>query len=250
MLYISRAIVPLLVVGILPFSHLTQAAEIGLPAINEAQQSCLLEPSIEVELSSEVQGVVRQMSVTRGDKVKKGDVLMILNSEVEEAVLATARAKVNFAARKVKRNQKLFNKKLLSAHEKDEMLTELRLAQSQAKEAKVHLKQRQTSSPIDGVIVEKLKELGEYVDESPFLRIVTLNPLRAEVVLQAEVYAQISKGMKVAIYPESDDQQAYHGEIDIIDPVIDVGSNTFAVSVVLENNERTLLAGLRCRVEF
>jgi RND family efflux transporter MFP subunit len=240
---ISRAIAPLLVVSLFSMSQFAHAE------LSEAQQSCLLEPSTEVELSSEVQGVIRTMSVKRGDKVSKGDILMTLNSEVEEAVLATANAKVNFAARKVNRNRKLFRKKLLSAHERDEMVTELRLAQSQAKEAEVRLKQRETSSPIEGVILEKLKEPGEYVDESPFLRIVTLNPLHAEVVFQASAYAQINKGMKIALYPEGD-QQAYYGSIDIIDPVIDVGSNTFAISVVIENTQGLLLAGLRCRIEF
>ncbi len=247
MLQAHRASVTLLIISLLPLSQMSQAAP--LPSVNKAQQSCLLEPSREVELSSEVQGVVRAMAIRRGDKVKKGDILMTLNSEVEEAVWATAKAKVDFAARKVNRNQKLFRKKLLSAHERDEMVTELRLAKSQADEAMVRLKQRETSSPIDGVIVEKLKEPGEYVDQSPFLRIVTLNPLRAEVVFHAQVYGQINKNMQFTIYPEGN-EQGYKGKVDIIDPVIDVGSNTFAVSLLLDNTDQSLLAGLRCRVDF
>ncbi|MPW35323.1 efflux RND transporter periplasmic adaptor subunit [Vibrio sp. B1Z05] len=211
--------------------------------------SCLLEPSSEVELSSEVQGVIKELRVNRGDKVKKGQVVMKLNSTVEIAAVNTVKARLDFASRKVERNADLYRKSLISDNEQDEMLTEQRLAEFQLKEAKVRLSQRQTRSPISGVVIERIKDPGEFVDEEPFLRIATLNPIHAEVVLPAELYGKISKGQKVNLSALGKDA-TYQGKVSIIDPIIDAASNTFAVTVSLNNDSQSLFVGQRCDVEF
>ncbi|WP_261817083.1 efflux RND transporter periplasmic adaptor subunit [Vibrio gallicus] len=211
--------------------------------------SCLLEPSFDVELSSEVQGIIKELRVNRGDKVKKGQVVMKLNSSLEVAALNTVKARLEFASRKVKRNADLYRKNLISDNEQDEMLTEQRLAEFQLKEARVRLSQRQTRSPITGVVIERIKDPGEFVDELPFLRIATLNPMHAEVVLPAELYGSINKNESITLYTLGS-EVAFQGKVKIIDPIIDAASNTFAVTVVLNNDEGILSAGVRCRVEF
>jgi RND family efflux transporter MFP subunit len=219
-----------------------------LPSLDEAQLSCLLEPSTTVELSSSVQGVIKTITAQRGDKVKKGQVVMTLDSTVEQAALDTVTARLEFATRKVKRNADLFGKKLISENEQDEVLTEQRLAAFQMKEARVRLSQRKTQSPISGVVVERLKEAGEFVDETPFLKIVSLNPMHAEVVLPAEYYGRLQRGNEVTLFTNR--EEGFSGKIKIIDPIIDAASNTFAVTVELDNNNLELAAGLRCRVSF
>jgi RND family efflux transporter MFP subunit len=219
-------------------------------AFDEGALSCLLEPSMEVELSSEVTGVLEKVTVQRGDRVKKGQVLISLSSRVERAVLATARAKVSFAKRKVKRNEVLYKKGLLSDHERDEMLTEQRLAELLASESYIRLKQRETKSPISGVVVERYLEPGELVDEEPFMKIVALNPLHAEVVMRSEFYGKIQKGMDVLLFPDVVLGQGYKGTVHLVDPLIDAASGTFAIRVLVPNDELVLPAGLKCRIQF
>ncbi len=218
-------------------------------AINAAPLSCLLVPSSEVELSSEVQGVIKDIRVQRGDYVKKGQVVMTLRSALETAALNTVKARLEFATRKVERNTDLFMKQLISENEQDEMLTELRLAAYQLKEARVRLGLRETRSPISGVVVERIKDPGEFVDETPFLRVVSLNPIHAEVVLPAELYGSVKKGESVSFVTLGSTQQ-HKGKIIIIDPIIDAASNTFAIIISLDNKAGTLSAGLRCQADF
>ncbi|WP_253822023.1 efflux RND transporter periplasmic adaptor subunit [Vibrio sp. 99-8-1] len=236
------------------FSHITYADSVtadtmDINLINDAQLSCLLAPSREVELSSAVQGVVKSLPVELGDRVKKGQVVMTLDSTVEQAALNTVKARLEFASRKVERNADLFKKNLISDNEQDEMLTEQRLAAFQLTEVRVRLQQRKTMSPLDGVVVEKLKEPGEFVDETPFLRIVSLNPMHAEVVLPAEYYGEINRGRDVTLITSGDNAR-FKGKIKTVDPVIDAASNTFAIIVQLDNKKGQLTAGLRCRVEL
>jgi multidrug efflux pump subunit AcrA (membrane-fusion protein) len=73
--------------------------------IDIGQTSCLLEPSIDIQLSSPVQGVVREITVKRGDRVKKNQVVMKLNSKVLQASLETVSARLEFAKREVQRSR-------------------------------------------------------------------------------------------------------------------------------------------------
>lgn len=225
-------------------------ARADVSPLDEGQLSCLLEPSKEIELSSEVSGVINKLSAGRGDKVEKGQVVMSLNSTVERAALATSRARVDFAKRKVKRNEVLYKKGLLSDHERDEMLTEQRLAELTASEAYVRLKQRETKSPITGIVVERYLDPGELVDDEPFIKIVALDPLHAEVVMRSEYYGQVEKGMSVTLYPEGRFNQPYPAQVHRVDPLIDAASGTFAVRVELQNKDLVIPAGLKCRVAF
>jgi len=218
-------------------------------ALNESQLSCLLEPSQLVEISSEVPGVIAEVSGERGRTVKKGQVLLKLSSGVERAALSLARAKVDFAKRKVKRNQDLFKKGLLSDHERDEMVTEQRVAELEVRVALERVKQRAVTSPIDAVVVKRDVSVGEYVDEKPVMTLASLNPLHAEVILRASQYGQVEEGMKVTLKagPQHPEQQA---TVKYVDKVIDAASGTFGIRLELPNPELKIPAGVKCGVDF
>ncbi|WP_172807343.1 efflux RND transporter periplasmic adaptor subunit [Endozoicomonas ascidiicola] len=213
------------------------------------QLSCLLEPSKSSELSSEVPGIIRELKVQRGDTVKKGQVLMTLKSAVEQAALNTARARLDFAERKLQRNKALYKDKLISDHEQDELLTEKRLAKLQAEEALIRLHQREIKSPFSGVITDVDKEPGEYIDDTHFLQIVNLETLHAQVIFPANLYGEINKDMNVMLFTQGS-EQVYPGLIKAIDPIIDAASDTFEITVEIDNEKQNLIAGSRCRIEF
>lgn len=213
------------------------------------QLSCLLEPSKSSDLSSEVPGIIRDLKVQRGDTVKKGQVLMVLNSDIEQATLKTARARLDFAERKLQRNEALYKDKLISDHEQDELLTEKRLAMLQAEEALVRLRQREVRSPFSGVITDVVKEPGEYIDDSHFLQVVSLDPLHAQVIFQADLYGHIKKDTPITLFTKGS-EQGFTARIKTLDPIIDAASDTFGITVEVNNDQLQLIAGSRCRIEI
>src|SRR5688572_30795591 len=82
---------------------------------------CLVEPHLVVQVGSAVDGVLEQVLVNRGDRVRKGQVVAKLQSGVEAAALKLSEARVEFGRRKVERNEELFTKQLISALEWDEL---------------------------------------------------------------------------------------------------------------------------------
>ena len=138
---------------------------------------CFLEPNSRIEISAEVPGVLSEVKVQRGDRVKKGQLLANLKSGPERAAVELAKARVEYGKRKAVRNEDLYRKKMISLHEKDEMDTEIQLSSLQLKQAEELLAQRRITSPIDGIVIERYKDPGEYIETESLLTIVNLDPL-------------------------------------------------------------------------
>lgn len=210
----------------------------------------LIEPSKVVGISTQVPGTLEEISVERGDRVEKGQVIARLNSNIEKAAVALAIARMEFGKRKVLRNEELYRKKLISIHDKDEMETELRISELQLRETQEKLDIRTIRSPIDGVIVERFLSPGEYVGEDPIMEIARIDPLYVEVVVPYGYFGKINKGMRGRVLPEFSKSREYRARVIIVDRVIDAASGTFGVRLALPNPEYRLPAGLKCKVAF
>ena len=214
------------------------------------QLSCLLQPSEHINLSSSATGIVREVHVERGQEVKKDEVLVSLNDSVERASLATHHAKMDFAKRKLDRNQSVFDENMLSDFALDELRTEYELAKLIAGEAQERLNLRKITSPIDGIVIQRHVSAGEYIGEQPALALAAIDPLYAEVVLRADKYGSIDEGMQVAIEIANGEKTRVPGEVKIVDKLIDGASGTFGIRIEIPNPENTIPSGLKCQVLF
>jgi len=210
----------------------------------------LLAPSELVDFSSQAPGILEQLTVERGDVVKKGQVLARLKSGVEKAVVNRAKARVEFGQRKAHRNEELYKKQLLSLHDKDELETEIQQAQLELIEAEERLKLRTILSTIDGVVVKRTGAPGEYVGEESFLTVARIDPLNIEVIVPAAFFGAIRTGSEAQVTMDKPIGGSYPAKVVIIDQVIDAASSTFGVRLELANPALKLPAGLKCQVSF
>jgi len=211
--------------------------------------SCLLEPSVEVELTSQQPGIIRRILVERGDKVKKGQIVVQLASGVEQAALELAQARYEFGLRKAKRNIELVKKELISSQEKDEMDTENAVSAAEYHEARARLALRTIRSPISGIVMERLKSPGDYVGADPVLKIIDIDPLNVEVIAPVSAIGKVKVGMKAHVIPGIINTKAT-ATVIIVDPAVDPSSDTFGIRLRLDNPKNKIPAGLKCTIEF
>jgi len=152
--------------------------------------------------------------------------------------------------RKLERNQELINKGLIADHEADEIITEREIASLELKRAERSLAQKIIYSPVNAVVMERLVAKAEYAGIEPLMVLAVLDPLHAEVVMSADYYGKVKKGMQVEVIPVGIDGPSYTGTVRIVDRIIDAASGTFGVQVEISNPELALPAGLKCRVRF
>ncbi len=241
------------------------------------QLDCMIQPHEVVQLGSPTPGVVERILVERGDLVERGQVVAQLKADVERASLGLARARAaqagelaaaqssrEFASRELKRASDLQARNFVSSNYLDKQKTELDVAQGrtdQAREkrtvankevelAQAQLNLRTVRTPIAGVVVDRFKASGEYVDDKPMLRIARIDLLRVDVLVPAAAFGQVHPGMKGVVTPELLDPKEHTAIVKHVDRVIDAASNTFRVRLELPNPASSVPAGLRCKVDL
>ena len=238
---------------------------------------CLLEPYVVVEVSSAVEGVIEKIHVDRNDVVKRGQLLVELDSEVEKTQvnLAKTRAAMRtnielratelaFNQRNLERLRELYASDTISLHVKDQAETDTsksrlqlrnakdsqRLAQLELEKAEAILALRTMRSPIDGVVVARNKVAGEFVEDQSILRLAQLDPLKVEVIVPVEMFGSITAGMQAHVQLEYYSDPTQTAIVTLVDKVIDPASGTFDVRAELPNPGHIIPSGLRCTVQF
>jgi len=228
----------------------------GLSVLLSATQTraekfeCLVQPYLQVKLSSGVPGILGEVLVDRGDFVKKGQLLARLVSDAQEAGYELARARAEFAERRVERNQELYRKQMISIHEKDEMETEAHLLKLEVREVEEQLKMRSIRSPLDGVVVKRHLSVGEYVQQEAMLELAQIDPLRVEVAVPVRLYGKIQVGMTARVEWEAPLADVRSATVTVVDPVVDAASGTIGIRLELPNPDHRLPAGTKCSVQF
>jgi membrane fusion protein, multidrug efflux system len=196
--------------------------------------------------------VLQEVLADRGDTVRKGQRVAQLQAGMEAAAVDLTQARVLYGRRKVERNEALFQKQLISAQDKDEMETEVRVHEEELKRDRENLKLRAIISPLDGVVTERKLNEGDLVraDKSIVLKLAQLNPLHVEAVLPAEQFGSVRVGMtgQVSLAPYV--KGMHTAKVTVVDRVIDAASGTFGVRLQLENPDNRFPAGIRCSVRL
>ena len=247
----------------------------ALPALAfEVEYDGIIEPHVVVDLGSSAQGIVARVKVDRSSTIKRGQLLVELESSVERAAVAKISSMATFGgeialqkahlafAKRI--HNRIKNVNAFTAHDKDKaatdiVLTEFRLekareentlAKLELKKAKALLYLRVVRSPISGVVVDRYVSPGEYVSSQPLLRVAQIDPLRVEVIVPAQMFGRISPEMTATIIPELPMYAAQTATVTLVDKVIDAASSTFGVRLELPNPDHELPSGLRCQVRF
>jgi len=213
------------------------------------QYDGLIEPDELIAVSSPIPGVLDSVLFDKGDRVRKGQVIARLKSGLELASVNLAKAKYQHNKRKLERNRELFEKKLISQMDHDDIETDTQLAKMEWRQAEEKLNQRVIRSPINGIVVDKMYSSGEFVQDHEIIKIARLNPLKVTVILPVNMFGVVKKHTKVQVNPVGY-TTVFSGTISLVDPMIDAASNTFAVEIKLPNNGYRLPAGLKCMVSF
>lgn len=246
-----------------------------------ADFDCVIEPRRTIELRAPLEGMIERVNVDRGEAVRRGQELVVLDTSVDRATAAIARhrsvmegavrsgeSRVAFSSGKLKRAEDLQAQNYLSAQAREEAATEQRLAQSELLDAKDNRKlaelelSRQLEiirlktirSPVDGVVVERMLHPGEFaeagVGRKPILKLAEIGTLHVEVLLPVEAYGRVKQGMEVEVLPEIPAGARYTARVRVIDRMVDAASGTFGVRMELPNPQHRMPAGIRCKAVF
>lgn len=212
----------------------------------------LVLPFKNVVVSSPVQTTIVEIPVKEGDHVVSGQVLARLYARLEELDMLRAKADLEKKEFDARSSSHLYADKIISEDEALKNRSEMEGARLLAEMAEETFRQRTILSPISGIVVEKLPEVGETVTAAqPMFRIVDISRVYVQFYVRPEQLAFIHlKDPMLVRCPVLDPDRTFAGIVDFVDPRVDAASGLLRVKVIVENPDGAIKAGVRADVTF
>jgi len=247
----------------------------------QSDHACVVEPSRTVEIRAPAPGLIARILVGRGELVRAGQVLVEIDSALDQAGADVARhralmegpervasARLEFARLKAQRQQQLAAENFISHSERDAAVAEMNVAAAELTEAQENralatlehrrlmetVRQRTVKAPFDGVVVERLAHPGEVAvttdNSRPLLKLSDISTLHVEALLPAALWTRLRVGQVLPVQLEGAVAGAYPARVTVVDRVMDAASVTFGARLALPNAQLKLPAGVRCKLRL
>jgi len=233
-----------------------------------------LTPTRQTDIGPSVDGIIEEVMVGVGSRVKKGDVLFrtrdvdirLMVRQLEKQV-ALGRAQASNAQNELTRQNKLKGGGWVSASRMDTTKTNAEIARAQTgvweaqlAQAQQQLKDTIVRAPYDGVISRKDVYEGRFMatrmggmgmpgGSSGVVQIMAIDPLAAIAVAPATYFTQIKVGMSAKIFVDGL-ETPIAAKVAVVNYGVDYKSRSVEVRLEVPNKDYKILPGLYCRVEL
>ncbi len=195
----------------------------------------------ELNISPSVTGIISKINVEVGDRVKKGDTLVVMDQQQ----LNTTRLTYANLQVEMKRMEALMESEVIS----QQVYDQTKLALEQTAEALRFLTENTfVTAAFDGVIAAKNYEDGElYAGAMPILQLSQINRLKAYINVPETFFPIVKEGMKVEVRSDIYADKVFPATIEIVYPTIDPATHTFSIKLDIPNKSELIRPGMYIR---
>lgn len=235
------------------------------------QYAAVIRGRQDVEVRPQVSGTITQVRVEEGAKVKRGQILFIIDQvpykaavEVAKAAVATAEAAEETARQTLEGKQMLYADKVISDFELRTAQNEYKSAQAATMQAHAelvnarnNLSYTEVKSPVDGVAGMTDFRIGALVsatmteplisvsDNSRMLAYFSLT--EKQVLSLTKQYGSLEEVLKsfpeVSLKLNDGSVYEHKGKIDVISGIIDKTTGTVSLRAIFDNSDGRLMSG-------
>jgi membrane fusion protein (multidrug efflux system) len=218
-----------------------------------------LRASQESEVAADASGKVTATLVERGQAVKQGQVLIVLDARsaalsanVASANSELAKAQLEQAQKECGRVDALFKSGAISQAEYDRTKSQCQTTEWSARAAQA---QQQTvqkmvgdaiiKAPFSGVVGERFVNVGQYV--SPSTKVVSLytpDPLRLELTVPEQNVGALKQDMPVSFTVASYPDRTFTGTVKFISPNVRPTTRDLVIEALCPNADNALRPGM------
>lgn len=224
---------------------------VALPALAAPSLEGLVLPYRKVEVSAHVSSHLVELKAGEGDLVKAGQPMAQLYARLEELEMKRSKALLDRREYEAKGAKNLFDNRVIPESKALESRIELELARLHYETAAEQFRLRTILAPIDGLVIERTRELGEAVSAAQTVfRILDLSNAYIVCTARPEKVARLVPGQKLAVHvPHAENLPAFQAEVVVVSPCSD-GSGLFRLKLLVRDPAPGLRAGLKAMVDL
>ena len=247
-----------------------ETTTVGVANINNSVTATgTIEPVTQVDVGTQVSGIVSKLYVDYNSVVKKGQVIaeldktnLISELNISKAALNDAQSTLKYQKANYDRYHTLYSKGLVSADDYESALLSYRQAQDAVRQKKESVTKAQTNlgyatitSPIDGVVLAKEVEEGQTVAASfntPTLFTIAqdLTDMRVIADVDEADIGEVKEGERVSFTVDAFPNDTFEGEVTQVRQEATTTNNVVTYQVVISapNKSLKLKPGLTANV--
>ena len=203
-----------------------------------------------VILSAEEPGSVVAINFESGAKVNKGDLLIELDTSVEEGNLKAARAREVLAQKSLNRMQGLKNSEAISKNEMDISLSGVDEARGQVAALEGLIAKKKIKAPFSGILGIRDVNVGQYLEAGKeIVPLFALERMYIDFFLPQQAVAKIVPGSEIEFSLDVYPGEVFHAKISAINPQVDMVTRNLKIQAITDNAEGKLRAGMFVKVD-
>ena len=198
-----------------------------------------------IELRPEVEGRLARILVREGSRVRQGTPLFKIDDAELRAQVAQVEAERDLARQSLTRTRDLLSQKASSQAELERAEATMRSSEAQLELLKVRLDRTVVRAPFAGVMGQRLVSLGDYVtSDTRLAALQTVSPQRASFQVPERYAEQLKGGQQVTFRVAALPGREFSGNVDFIDPIVQLPGRTIMVKARVPNPRGELQAGM------
>lgn len=210
---------------------------------NNLSLSGSIEANEQVEIHSEVSGIVEGIFFNEGANVTKGQVLFKVNDIELRAQLRQASTREGLAAENKRRAKLLLEKEAISQEEADIAAADYASAQAQSQLIRAQISKTSVRAPFSGKIGLRNISPGTYITPTVLVaKLVNTGKLKITFSIPEKYASQVKSG-SVIDFTVSGSDKTYTAKIYAIEPEVAVATRTLQIRAIADNNDGKLFPG-------
>jgi membrane fusion protein (multidrug efflux system) len=198
-----------------------------------------------VTVSADLPGIVDRIAFDSGRTVRKGDVLVQLDTRQEEAQLAGAEAELQLTRLNYERMQGLVAQDAVSRAEFDAAAAAHTQAEARLREIRATVDRKTIRAPFTGVLGIRQVNLGQYLTGGdPVVPLQSLDPVYVNFGVPQQAAGEMRVGRKVQIAVGELAGSVFVGRVSALDSVVDEATRNVQVQATLTNPGGRLKPGM------
>jgi len=203
-----------------------------------------------VTVSTDLAGIVSEIAFESGKPVKKGDLLVKLDTQQEEAQVRSAEARLALAKTDLERKRDLIAKKAISESDWDTAQSQLAQMQAAVEEMRALVARKRLTAPFDGLVGIRQISVGQYLNPgAAIVPLQSLDPIFVEFSVPQQNFNSLAVGKKLRLALHGLDAGQFEGEITALNSLVDPSTRNILVQGTVKNPEHMLRPGMFADVE-
>ncbi len=203
-----------------------------------------------VTVAAEADGTVREILFEPGSMAEAGQVLVRLDTEVEQAQLAAAQAGAELARTTLERTRELFSSNTVSKADLDAAEATVKQTEAQVENLRAVITKRTVVAPFAGRLGIRQISVGQFLNKGEqVVSLQALDPVYVEFSLPQQRLGAVGDGMIVRAKADAYPDDVFEGQLTAVNPQVDPVTRSVRMQATFKNANGHLRPGMFVTVD-